>query len=65
MAPMFAILFCFSLLACARVAAPGPGAVDADATTFVTPDGMVVQMPPVNLRQGNTGGESGGSGGRN
>ena len=54
------MLICLSLSACA-----GGTTASDDSNTIVTPSGRIVQAPPVNLRLGNTGGESGGSGGRN
>jgi hypothetical protein len=54
------VLICLALAACAG----GLPASD-DNNTIVTQSGKVVQAPPVHLRLGNTGGESGGSAGRN
>jgi hypothetical protein len=40
-------------------------ATGQNGTTFTSPSGKTVQAPPLALRSGDKGGESGGSGGRN
>ena len=50
------------LAACASSPYPAANPNDPNSTTILTPSGRTVQAPPVAMRSGDRGGESGGSG---
>lgn len=62
---MLATLASLTLAGCLGTTYRTTDATGPNGTTFTSPSGKTVQAPPIDMRQGNTGGESGGSGGRN
>jgi hypothetical protein len=62
---MLATLASLTLAGCLGTTYPTTDATDPNGNIYTSPGGKVVQEPPVNMRQGNSVGENGGSGGRN
>jgi hypothetical protein len=62
---MLATSASLTLAGCLGTTSQTTDATGQTSNTYTSPSGRTVQAPPLALRNGSTGGESGGSGGRN